>query len=308
MNEEELSKWRYIACFLEISLNYPEHLHDLHNDYPLAPETLKMDKVHKLIPNLYDKEKYVIHHETLKFYLKHGLEITEIHRGIAFEESDWTKPCILRAQAANNFEKEFFKLMNNSVFEKTIENVKNYVNDELVTNEKQARKLICKPNFVHRNIFCDNLSAIHMGKTKVVLNNPIYVGMAVLDLSKTLMYKFHYEYIKAIYGDRAKLLFTETDSLMYEIKTDDFYKDISPDVHDKFDTSTFSPDRPSGIPTGINNKIIGMFKDEAAGQQIIRFVGLRAKLYAFKTDQGFEVKKCKGIKKGVIKNDITFND
>ena len=132
MNEEELSKWRDIACFLEVSLKYPEHLHDLHNDYPLAPESLKMGKVHKLIPNLYDKEKYEIHHETLKFYLKHGMEITEIHRGIAFEESEWMKPYIdfntnLRAQATNDFEKEFFKLMNNSVFRKTIENVRNYV-------------------------------------------------------------------------------------------------------------------------------------------------------------------------------------
>ena len=165
MNEEELSKWRDIACFLEVSFKYPEHLHDLHNDYPLAPE---MGKVHKLIPNLNDKEKYVIHHETLKFYLKHGLEITEIHKGIAFEESDWIKPYIdfntnLRAQATNDFEKEFFKLMINSVFGKTMENVRNYVDVKLVTNEKQARKLICKPNFRHHNIFCENLAAIHIG-------------------------------------------------------------------------------------------------------------------------------------------------
>ena len=101
-----------------------------------------------------------------------------------------------------------------------------------------------------------------MYKTKVVLNKPTYVGMTVLDLSKTLMYRFHYEYIKPMYGDRAKLLFTETNSLMYEIQTHNFYKDISPDVSEMFDTSNFSPDHPSGIPTGINNKVIGMFKDE----------------------------------------------
>ena len=139
-----------------------------------------------------------------------------------------------------------------------------------------------------------------MGKTKVLLNKPIYVGMAVLDLSKTLM--------KPMYGDRARLLFTDTDSLMYEIKTEDFYKDISPDVHDQFDTINYSPDHPSGIPTGVNKKVIGMFKDEAGGQQIIEFVGLRAKLYTFKMDKGFEIKKCKGIKKAVIKNDIIFKD
>ena len=238
MYEEELSKWRDIACFLEVSLKYPEHLHDLHNDYPLAPETVKMGKVHKLIPNLNEKEKYVIHQETLKFYLKHGLEITDIHRGIAFQESDWMKPYMdlntnLRAQAVDDFEKEFFKLINNSVFGKTIENVRNYIDVKLVTNEKQTRKLICKPNFLHSNKLCDNLVAIHMGKTKVVSNKLIYVGMTVLDLSKMLMYKFHYEYIKPMNGGRAKLLFTDTESLMYEIKTDDFSKNISPDVHDR---------------------------------------------------------------------------
>ena len=147
-----------------------------------------------------------------------------------------------------------------------------------------------------------------MGKTKVLLNKPIYVGMAVLDLSKTLMYTFHYGYIKPMYRDRAKLLFTDTNSLMYEIKTENFYKDISPDVHNQFDTSNYSPDHPSGIPTGINKKVIGLFKDEAGGQLIIEFVGLRAKLYTFKTEKGFEIKKCKRIKKAVIKNDITFND
>ena len=144
--------------------------------------------------------------------------------------------------------------MSNAVFGKMIENVRNRVDIKLVTNEKQARKLISKPNFCHRNIFCDHLVAIHSNKTKVVLNKPMLVGQAILDLSKILMYMFHCDYIKPMYGDRAKLLFTDTDSLMYEIQTEDFYKDISPDVSEMFDTSNYPKDHPSSIPTGLTRK------------------------------------------------------
>ena len=133
--------------------------------------------------------------------------------------------------------------------------------------------------------------------------------MSILDLSKTLMYDFHYKYIKPKYPKgQAKLLFTDTDSLMYEIETDDFYKDILLDVHDLFDTSNYPPNHPSGIPTGVNKKVIGMFKDEAGGKQITEFVGLRAKLYSFRMNDEVEEKKCKGVKKVVVKNTISFQD
>ncbi|XP_078380821.1 uncharacterized protein LOC144663677 [Oculina patagonica] len=132
--------------------------------------------------------------------------------------------------------------------------------------------------------------------------------MSILDLSKTLMYEFHYNYIKQKYGDRAKLLFTDTDSLAYEIETEDFYKDISKDVKSMFDTSNYPKDHPSGIEVGVNKKVIGMFKDEAGGQQITEFVGLRAKLYSYKMDEGKEEKKCKGVKKAVVKKCISFDN
>ena len=131
--------------------------------------------------------------------------------------------------------------------------------------------------------------------------------MCILDLSKTLMYEFHYEYIKRKYGDKAKLLFTDTDSLMYEIQTTDFYKDIAPDVQTMFDTSNYPHNHPSGIKTGVNKKVIGLMKDEAGGKIITEFVGLRAKNYAFLLGNK-EHKKCKGIKKNVTKNNITFKD
>ena len=241
------------------------------------------------------------------------MKITKVHRGISFYQSSWMETYIrknteLRKTATNIFEKDFFKLMNNSVFGKTIENIRKRQNIELVDNRKKALKLSNKPNFDRCTIFDRNLIAIHMKKTEVYFNKPVYVGQAILDLSKTLMFNFHYTYIKVQYGKKAELLFTDTDSLMYQIKTKDFYLDISSNVMDKFDTSDYPPNHPSGIPTGLNKKVIGMFKDEVAGSQITHFVGLRPKLYSFKIEDDKEVRKCKGIKKNVIKKKLDFDD
>ena len=175
----------------------------------------------------------------------------------------------LRAKATNTFEKYFFKLMNTSVFGKTMENIRNRVDIKLITNEKEAKELISKPNFYHRTIFTENLIAVHMKKTKVYYNKPIYLGMCILDVSKTLMYDFHYNYIKKKYDEGASLLFTDTDRLAYEIDTEDFYKDINLDVERLFDTSNYPANHDSGIKVGTNKKVTGMFKDEAGGEQIL---------------------------------------
>ena len=137
----------------------------------------------------------------------------------------------LRAKATNAFEKDVFKLMVNGVFGKTMENIENRVDVRLVTNEKEAIKLAAKPNYDSRKIFDENLIAIHMKRTKLLYNKPIHLGMCILEISKTLMYDFHYDYNK--YGDKGKLLFTDTDSLCCEIKTEDFYADISSDIYVK---------------------------------------------------------------------------
>ena len=206
----------------------------------------------------------------------------------------------LRSKGTTEFEKDFFKLMNNSVFGKTMENIRNRVDVRLVTREEKLEELVKKPNFDRINIFTEDLVAVHMKKTTITLDKPIYLGMSILDISKTLMYEFHYEYIKPKYGDRAKLLFTYTDSLCYEIQTEDFYKDTASDVSKWFDTSKYDKDHPSGIPTGVNEYVLGMMKDE--------FVGLRSKLYAYRMEECDEVKKCKGVKKGVVKKEISFKD
>ena len=297
----------------EVDLEYPQHLWDKHNDYPLAPEIMKVNGVEKLICHFKTRKNYVIHYRTLRQCLELGMKITTVHRGISFYQSPWMEPYIrkntdLRKTAANSFEKDFFKLMNNSVFGKTIENIRKRQNIHLVDDRKKALKLSSRPNFDRCTIFDRNLIAIHMKKTEVYFNKPVYVGQSILDLSKTLMFDFHYNYIKKKYHKKAELLFTDTDSLMYEIKTKDFYKDISPDILTKFDTSDYNPNHKSGIPTGINKKVIGMFKDEVAGKQITHFVGLRPKLYSYKVEDEKELKKCKGIKKNVIKKKLDFDD
>ena len=297
----------------EVDLEYPKKLWEKHNDYPLAPEKMIVNGVEKLICHFKPRKNYVVHYRNLRQYLEMGMIITAVHRGISFYQSSWMEPYIrknteLRKTAVNSFEKDFFKLMNNSVFGKTIENIRKRQNIFIINDRKKASKLSSRPNFDRATIFDKNLIAIHMKKTEVYFNKPVYVGQAILDLSKTLMFDFHYKYIQKKYKDKAELLFTDTDSLIYHINTEDFYKDISSDILSKFDTSDYPSNHPSGIPTGVNKKVIGMFKDEVAGKQITHFVGLRPKLYSFKIEQNKEVRKCKGIKKSVVKKTMDFND
>ena len=313
MKEEDLENWKSKPCILEVDLEYPDELHDFHNEYPLAPETLSIGKVKKLMPNLNDKEKYVLHHKNLRTYLKHGLKLTKIHRGITFEEKDFMKSYIslntdMRTKGTTDFEKDFYKLMNNSVFGKTMENVRNRVNVKLVTNEKDLNKLAKKSSFKRTNIFHENLVAVHMSKPSVKLNKPIYLGMSILDLSKTLMYHFHYDHVKPKWGEDAELLFTDTDSLCYEVRTEDVFKDISPDADKWYDTSNYDKDHPSGLYSGKNKKVIGFYKDECGGKHITKFVGLKPKSYSYETSDGEKNKKCKGIKKYVVKKHIDIDD
>ena len=224
-----------IGYIFEVDLDYPSALWDLHNDYPLAPEKIKIDKIDKLICSFLPKKHYVLHYKNLKQYLQEGMVLKKVHRGIKVYQKPWMEPYIrkntdLRKDAKNAFEKDFFKLMNNSVFGKTIENIRKRQNVILVDDRKLANKLSSKPNFDQETIFDENLIAVHMKKTEVYFNKPIYVGHAILDLSKTLMFDFHYNYIRKKYDNKAESLFTDTDSLMYLIQTEDFYLDIKHDI------------------------------------------------------------------------------
>ena len=228
---------------------------------------------------------------------------------LKFDQSPWLKQYIdfnteKQKHAKNSFKKDFFKLMNNSVFGKTMENLRKRVDIRPETNEKKLYKLTSKPTFVSSKVFNENLMAVHKVKETLTLNRPAYVDMCILDLSKMLMYNFHYNYIKKKYNNRARLLFTDTDSLTYEIEGDDVYKDFWNDK-DMFDNSDYLE---SSSYYCNANKVIGKFKDEACGIPITEFVGLKSKMYSYIKNDEKGGKTAKGIKKNVVKNNIKHED
>ena len=296
---------------LEVDVKYPKRLHELHSDLPFLSERMKVNKCNKLVCNLFNKKKYVAHINTLKQALNHGLKFKKIHRVIEFNQEAWLKPYIdmnteLRKAAKNDFEKDLFKLMNNSVFGKTMENIRKHRDIKLVTTDKKRSKLVSEPNYHTINLISEDLSIIEMKKTKVKMNEPIYLGLSILEISKTLMYEFWHDYMKPKYNNDVKLCYMDTGSFIMNIKTNDFYEDIASDVENRFDTSNYEVNRP--LPTGKNKKVIGLMKDELGGKIITEFVTLRPKTYSFLTDDGKEDKKAKGTKKCVIKKMIKFND
>ena len=265
----------------------------------------------KLVCNLNNKKNYVVNINVLKQALEHGLKLRKVHRIIKFEQESWLKEYIdvnteLRKKATNDFEKDFLKLMNNAVFGKTMENVRKHRDIKLVKSDKKRNKLVSEPNFHTTKLIDNNLAIIKMRKVKVKMNKPIYLGLSILDISKITMYEFWYDYVKIKYQDKARLYCMDTDSFVVNIKTKDFYKDISQDVNKRFDTSKYTFDRP--LPTGINKKEIGLMKDELGGDKITEFVALRPKAYSYITNDFIEMKKVKGTKKCVVNKMLRFDD
>ena len=201
INEMMENHTKIRSCTLEVDLEYPKELHVSrpHNGYPLAVESVVVDGVRKLIPNLYDKEKYVVHHEALRCYLRNGMILKKIHRGISYEERDFMKKIIdinaeARKVAKDDFEKDFYKLMSNSVFGKTMENTRNredieIFNDNEESDRKKLLKRISKPNYGNSIIFENSqLVSVRMRPSSVCLNKPIQHGVTVLDYAKVPMY------------------------------------------------------------------------------------------------------------------------
>ena len=273
MTEEEINNFDLSSnrkdnskgYILEVHLEYPSELHDYFDDYPPAPEKLKVTndmlskyssdiankhgirvgEVNKLIPNLGNKKNYVIRDRNLPLYTSLGMKVTKFYRILKFKQSDWMKKYIdfnteKRKNANNNYEKNFFKLMINSVYGKTMDSLRKSVNVKLIDNAKDYVKSVSRPTFVSQKIFSKNLVAIRKIKSILLLNKPIYVGFSVLELSKLLKYDLHYNYFKEKYD--ARLLFTDTDSLVYEIKgVDDMYEKIYSAKH-LFDFSNYPKD------------------------------------------------------------------
>jgi hypothetical protein len=336
---------------LEVDLKYPKELHPKHTDYPLAPESLEVPRewvgeyteslikrnggkyidVKKLVPNLHDKKKYIIHYRNLQYYLSQGMILEKIHRVISFDQSAWMKPYIefntrLRAKATTTFEKDFYKLANNSVFGKSMENLRKRQKVELIqpqTNPKRYRKLIADPLYKGRKIFYDNLVAVHLKKAVIKMERPIYIGFSVLELSKLCMYQFYYDILKMRYGDNVELAYTDTDSLLVKITTENVYKDLT-EMAEYFDFSDYPKDHEiikslpenQWITNGTkrelkNKKIPGLFKDEYNGKIIVEFIGLKPKMYSIllsnedSRNPKHGGRKAKGVPKSIVKSDFT---
>jgi hypothetical protein len=314
-----------LGCFVECDIKYPNELHDLHNDLPvlaqnvIIPQDKKSDfykslcdrlkkkssKCGKLIPHLYDRTRYVVHYRALRQAVELGLEVTNVHRIIWFNQIAWLKPYIdlnteQRAKAKNKFEKDFFKLLNNSVFGKTMENVRKHFDMKLcrsnhVDDENRVQKYLNDMRLSHYPSNYNGILGFKMTKKRIVLNKPIAVGASILDLSKVMMYDFHYNYMYKKYDpSRVKLLFTDTDSLCYKIQTDDWFEDIKGDEQ-LFDFSNYPSDH--SIYSEMNKKVVGKMKDEVPGDEIVEWIGLKAKMYSFLTESGINKFTSKGIPK-----------
>ena len=277
----------------EVDLHYPTKLHDQHDDYPLAPESLVNDREmyspsqqcmfpesapqRKLTPNLRDKFKYAVHCRNLKLYNQLGLVITKMHRVLAFKQSPWIKTYIdfnthQRLLSDNGFLKDFFKLMNNSVFGKTQENLRKRVPVDLITDAAVLGKRVAKPSFCRGIPITDCLTVVQCKVQTLPLNHPIYVGVTVLELSKLHMYDFHYNHMKMKYphADQLRLLFTDTFSLAYAVQTENIYEDMASDADTRYDFSEYPLNHP--LYDESNRKALGFLQE---------FEGLRPKCYAF---------------------------
>ena len=333
-----------VGYILEVDLKYDKELHDLHKDLPFCPEHYSPSdsREKKLMATLLNKQKYVIHYRALKQALENGLKLTKIHRVLQFRQAAWLKPYIdlnneLRKNAKNDFEKDLFKLNNNAVFGKTIENIRKHSIVKLVSKwdgRYGAEAYLSNPRFKSRTIFNENLVAIELNKAEIYFNKPIYIGMSILDIARTSLYEYHYKYIHKVYGSDSTVLYTDTDGLLYEIRNRNPYEIMKRDCFEHFDTSDYSVNNAYGMPR-VNKKVLGLMKDETLGRIITDFVGLRAKLYTFKLmpdyeerkrkrmlleEEGYEdeidellsnegiTKKAKGVKKSVVRTKITFDD
>ena len=331
LTDKEVSTFNIFECnpnygyFLEVDLSYPQHLHNKHSDYPLACEKLqielqdlspfsqclaanlgmtKLSGCKKLVPNLHNKVKYIAHYKNIQKYVTLGLEITHIYRILAFTEKQWLKPYIdfnttKRQEAANAFEKDFFKLMINSVFGKTMESVKKRIDFRLVQDETQFTKLVSQPTFKSAKVFNSQMVGVTMNKPNILLNKPISQGSSILELSKVTMISFWYDFLLANYGENLQLLYTDTDSFVIRVFCDDFYRDME-NNRSFFDTSNYDEDH--FLRSVVNKNVPGLWKDECKGSVIKSFCSLRPKMYSYVIECCGEDKtsnKIKGIKKYV---------
>ena len=257
-NYDENSDTGYL---LVVDVTYPKDLHENHKYLPFLPDKIKIDNVTKLSCNFNDKNYYSVHICALKQALNHGLKLEKVHSVISFSQSAWLKQYIdrnteFRMKASNDFEKDYYKLLNNSFYGKTMENVRNHRDIRLVNTENKRSKLASEPNYHGTKYISDDLLIMEMKQREVYMNKPLYLGQAILDYSKMLMYQFWYDCLQPMYKDKIELCYMGTDS---------FITYISNDVNKWFDASNYSEDIDRPLEKGKTKKVIGKFKDELGG-------------------------------------------
>ena len=295
---------------LEVDLEYPEELHDLHADFPLAPEKLKIEKewisdyqcellqqmeikkpsrIKKLVQTMFAKKNYTLHYLTLKLYVELGMVVTKLHRALSFTQSYWLAPYVKlntekRKNANTKFDEDFFKLMVNSSFGKTCEGKRNRIKVKLARSEEEALKATEKPEFKSFRILDNNLVSIVLNETEILWDKPTIVGACILDLAKHFMYQFHYQHMKPNFD--CTLLYSDTDSFVYKIRSNDFYDELANNKNllQQFDFSNFP--REHRMFNKDNARVTLKFKDEMAGTFIAEFIGLKPKLYSIQLYSG----------------------
>ena len=246
-----------------------------------------------MIPNLADKIKDVVHYKNLQYYLSLGMKLIKIQRILSFKQSNWLKKYFntkKRQESTDEFNKNLYKLLNHCIYGKSIENQRKRINVKLINDKKTYQRCVNKPNFVSFKIFDKSFVAVHCSKKVLTLNKPIYVVFCILELSKLLMYQFHYNYVLKTFD--AKLLFTDTDSLVYEIRSGNVHDPCFKDKH-LFDFSGYPID--SVYYCNLNKKVLGKMKDELNAVRIVEFVDLKSKMYSLIDDNDEEVNKVKRV-------------
>lgn len=327
---------------LEVDLDYPRELHDLHSDYPLAPhkKSLSFSALspvgqnmcqhfqlkyargsEKLMCTVLPKKRYIVHYRTLALYLKLGMICTKVHRVVTFDQAPVMRAYIennshMRAQAKNSFDQDYWKLLSNALFGKTMERPDRRVKIKLHTSAKTFGRAVSKATFKSSKMINENLVATESKYSNICIRKPMYLGMTVLDLAKLRMYEFYYCVLKKFYSKpkQLQMVYTDTDSLILEIRTDDVYEDLA-SMSQHFDFYNYPSDH--HLFSEKNKRVPGLFKDECGGQIMTEFVGLRSKMYAIRRlapksseceEQTFvENKTAKGCPKALVKKDLKFD-
>ena len=319
-----------IGYFIEVDLKYPDNIKQKTKYLPFAPVNKKINpntfndymkeikpdtyiQTSKLICDWSDKKNYLVHYRMLKFYIRHGMEVVKIHNIISFKQSTWFEKYISfntqkRNKAKNDFEKDFFKLLNNAFYGKTMENVRNRLKIKFIKKDdyseiiKQQSKLTFEG--IHKSY--KNFDSYKFKQNEVLMDKPIYLGFTVLELSKLHMYQTYYDKLQPYFRQNIQLNYVDTDAFVLSLKTQDFIKDLK-NLENIFDFSNL--DKNHELYSNKNEKVIGKFKIETPKSiWIDEFVCLRSKMYAFKCkDEIEDENKLKGIFKSQSKN-IKFEE